>query len=115
MPQVAAWRERLANSLAEETELALVDGYRLVGKTGTAQIPMPYGAYDPERTIASFVGWGPADDPKFIIFVKLDAPTVSQWGSQTAAPTFADLVRRLVILMEIAPDSIRQQLAASIG
>ena len=104
--------EMLADSLAKETKLAVVDGYRLVGKTGTAQIPMPYG-YDPKRTIASFVGWGPADDPRFIIFVKLDAPT-PEWGSLTAAPTFADLVRRLVILMDIPPDNIRRQLAANI-
>lgn len=103
--------DMLAESLAQETKLALVDGYSLIGKTGTAQIPMPYG-YDPERTIASFVGWGPADDPQFIVFVKLDAPTPI-WGSMTAAPTFADLVRRLVVLMDIPPDNMRR-LAANL-
>ena len=105
--------DMLANSLAEETKLALVDGYSLVGKTGTASIPMPYG-YDPDRTIASFIGWGPAEDPRFIVFVKLDAPT-PEWGSLTAAPTFSDLVKRLVVLMDIPPDAIRRELASSVG
>mgnify|MGYP001159625756 FL=1 len=105
--------DMLTASLQTETShsKALVDGYKLAGKTGTAQIPMPYG-YDPERTMASFIGWGPVEQPRFIIFVKLDAPMVSPWGSSTAAPTFAKMVQRLVIHMEIPPDEIRQQLAS---
>jgi len=103
----------LSASLETETShsMALVDGYRLAGKTGTAQIPMPYG-YDPDRTMASFIGWGPVDQPRFIIYIKLDAPMVSPWGSSTAAPTFSKMVRRLVIHMEIPPEEIRQHLAA---
>ncbi|HJL70327.1 MAG TPA: penicillin-binding protein 2, partial [Anaerolineales bacterium] len=68
--------EMLATSLESESSLALVEGYRLAGKTGTAQIPMPYG-YDPDRTMASFIGWGPLEDPQFIVYVKLDAPMLS--------------------------------------
>ena len=103
----------LSASLETETShsMALVDGYRLAGKTGTAQIPMPYG-YDPDRTMASFIGWGPVDQPRFIIYIKLDAPMVSPWGSSTAAPTFSKMVQRLVIHMEIPPEEIRQHLAA---
>jgi len=105
--------DMLTDSLQTETShsKALVDGYRLAGKTGTAQIPMPYG-YDPERTMASFIGWGPVDQPRFIIYVKLDAPMTSPWGSSTAAPTFAKMVQRLVIHMEIPPDGIRQRLVS---
>ena len=105
--------DMLTNSLQTETShsKALVDGYRLAGKTGTAQIPMPYG-YDPERTMASFIGWGPVDQPRFIIYVKLDAPMTSPWGSSTAAPTFAKMVQRLVIHMEIPPEGIRQRLVS---
>ena len=104
--------DMLSASLQTETShsMALVDGYRLAGKTGTAQIPMPYG-YDPERTMASFIGWGPTDDPRFIVYVKLDAPQVSPWGSSTAAPTFSKMVKRLVIHMEIPPEEVRKQLA----
>lgn len=85
---------------------AQVPGYRIAGKTGTAQIPTPYG-YDPDGTIASFVGYAPADDPQFIVLVKLDRPTASPWGSQTAAPTFKAIAERLFAYMQIPPDEIR--------
>jgi cell division protein FtsI/penicillin-binding protein 2 len=103
----------LAESLeAGEGSQALVEGYRISGKTGTAQIPTP-GGYDPTATIGSFIGWGPVDDPQFVVLVKLDKPTSSIWGSETAAPVFAQLAKRLVVLMEIPPDSVRQDLAAA--
>jgi cell division protein FtsI/penicillin-binding protein 2 len=85
---------------------AQVPGYRIAGKTGTAQIPTAYG-YHPSDTIASFVGYAPADDPQFIVLVKLDKPQTSPWGSQTAAPTFRAIAKRLFVYMHIPPDDIR--------
>ena len=85
----------------------------VAGKTGTAQIPTPYG-YDPNGSIASFVGFLPADDPVVSVLVKLDRP-VGYWGSKTAAPVFQELTDRLVVLMEIPPDSVRYQLVAQGG
>jgi cell division protein FtsI/penicillin-binding protein 2 len=85
---------------------AQIPGYRVAGKTGTAQIPAPYG-YHPSDTIASFIGYAPADDPAFIILVKLDRPKASPWGSQTAAPTFKSVAERLLVYLHIPPDSIR--------
>jgi cell division protein FtsI/penicillin-binding protein 2 len=110
-PETAATEnEMLARSLElGEGSQALVDGYRVSGKTGTAQIPTPSG-YDPDQTIASFIGWGPTDDPQFIVLIKLDKPTSSIWGSETAAPLFKQLVTRLVVLMQIPPDSVRHAL-----
>jgi cell division protein FtsI/penicillin-binding protein 2 len=106
----ATENEMLAQSLERgEGSQALVDGYRVSGKTGTAQIPIPTG-YDAEATIASFIGWGPVDDPQFIVLIKLDKPTASVWGSETAAPLFKQLVTRLVVLMQIPPDSVRHAL-----
>ncbi len=96
----------LANALEQEASAALVDGYRIAGKTGTAQIPIP-GGYDPDATIGSFIGYGPVDDPQFVVLVKLDRPTSSPWGSQTAAPVFSYFTERLVVLMEIPPDDVR--------
>jgi cell division protein FtsI/penicillin-binding protein 2 len=104
--------EMLAAGLEREASSALVPGYRIAGKTGTAQIPIP-GGYDPEQTIASFIGFGPVDDPQFLVLVKLDRPTSSPWGSLTAAPVFGEFVQRLVVMMEIPPDDVRGQLAAS--
>ncbi|MBP7690271.1 MAG: penicillin-binding protein 2 [Anaerolineales bacterium] len=112
-PETAATlNAMLARSLEEgEGDQALLPGYRMAGKTGTAQIPIP-GGYDQNQTIASFVGWGPVDDPQFIVLVKLDKPRTSIWGSETAAPAFAALTQRLVVLMQIPPDDVRQALVA---
>ena len=103
--------EMLAISLESESSLALVPGYRVAGKTGTAQIPVD-GIYDSSETNASFIGWGPVDDPQFMIYVWLERPSTSPWGSDTAAPVFAEMAKKTVILMDIPPDSIRQQIAA---
>ncbi len=104
--------EMLAVSLEQEASQALVPGYRIAGKTGTAQIPTPQGVYDSSLTNASFIGWGPVDDPKFMIYVWLEKPSASIWGSDTAAPVFAEIAQKTVILLNIPPDNIRQQIAA---
>lgn len=103
--------EMLAQSLERgEGNDALLPGYRLAGKTGTAQIPIP-GGYDNNKTIASFIGWGPVDAPQFLVLIKLDQPSTSIWGSETAAPLFGEMVKRLVVLLEIPPDDVRHALA----
>jgi len=91
------------------TTLAQVEGYAIAGKTGTAQTPV-VGGYDPNLTIASFVGFAPADDPQFVVLVKLDKPTASPWGAATAAPTFAKVARMLFTQLEIPPDKIRWEM-----
>jgi cell division protein FtsI/penicillin-binding protein 2 len=101
----------LAVSLESEGSLALLPGYRVAGKTGTAQIPVD-GFYDSAQTNASFIGWGPVDDPKFMIYIWLERPTASIWGSETAAPVFAEIAEKTVVLLDIPPDYIRQQMAA---
>ena len=100
----------LANSLENEASMALVPGYRIAGKTGTAQIPVN-GYYDPNSTNASFVGWGPVDDPQFLIYVWLENPTVSTWANDTAAPLFSEIAQKTVILLDIPPDAVRLQVA----
>lgn len=107
----ATLTEMLAVSLENEASAALVPGYRVAGKTGTAQIPTPYGYYDFSQTNASFIGWGPVDDPQFMIYVWLERPTFSIWGSQTAAPVFSEVAQKTVILLDIPPDSVRLQMA----
>jgi cell division protein FtsI/penicillin-binding protein 2 len=102
----------LAISLEQEASSALVEGYRVAGKTGTAEIAIEGEGYSTELTNASFVGWGPTDDPKFLVYIWLEKPTSSKWGSIVAAPIFSKVVRELVILMDIPPDDVRQQLAS---
>ncbi len=87
---------------------SLIDGFTIAGKTGTAQIPEG-GIYHPDDTIASFVGWLPADAPEIVVLVKLDRPSESPWGNTTAAPTFAVLAQELVALLGIPPDDVRLQ------
>jgi len=98
--------DMLAIALEEEASIALVEGYRVAGKTGTGEIPTELG-YTSSQTNTSFVGWGPVDDPKFVVYVWLEKPTISQWGSEVAAPVFRDVVEKLVVLMRIPPDNIR--------
>ncbi|HMK09193.1 MAG TPA: penicillin-binding protein 2, partial [Anaerolineales bacterium] len=103
--------QMLALSLEGETRRATIAGYQLAGKTGTAQIPGENG-YDPKWTIASFLGWGPVDDPRFIILVRLDKPKSSPWGSVVAAPVFQEVVERLVVLLQIPPNQTIPMAAA---
>ncbi len=104
--------EMLANSLENESSDALVDGYRIAGKTGTAEIPSSTGYVNGE-TNASFVGWGPIDDPQFIVYIWLERPETSIWSSVVAAPVFKEIVENLVILMDIPPDQIRMEMAST--
>jgi cell division protein FtsI/penicillin-binding protein 2 len=105
--------EMLALSLEEESSYALVTGYRVAGKTGTAQIPIP-GGFDPQLTNASFVGWGPVDDPRFLVFVWLEKPRTSPWGSVVAAPVFREVVERLVVYLNLPPDDVRRKMAEQV-
>lgn len=103
--------EMLANSLNVEDSLAVLPGYRLAGKTGTAEIPTEYGAYSSSQTNASFVGWGPVDDPQFMIYVWLEKPTSSIWASQTAGPVFSEVANLTTQILNIPPDVVRLQYA----
>lgn len=85
-----------------EAKFAKPQGYRIAGKTGTAQIPIA-GHYDPSLTIASFIGYAPADDPKFIMLVIVDRPTKSIYGAETAAPIFFRIAKKALMYFNIPP------------
>jgi cell division protein FtsI/penicillin-binding protein 2 len=95
--------EILVNAAAAgEAKWAAPKGYRIAGKTGTAQIPIA-GHYDPSKTIASFIGFAPADDPKFVMLVIVDRPRSSIYGSETAAPIFFNVAKKLLLYYGIEP------------
>jgi cell division protein FtsI/penicillin-binding protein 2 len=102
--------QMLAVSLENEASLALVPGYRVAGKTGTAEIPVN-GYYDSSQTNTSFIGWGPVDDPQFMIYIWLDRPSTSIWANDTAAPLFSEIAQKTVILLDIPPDLLRLQVS----
>lgn len=102
--------EMLAQAMEDGHGAANVEGYRIAGKTGTAQIPGPDGQYDPQLTNQSFIGWGPVDDPKFMVYVWMERPKSSDWAAYVASPIFHNIVEKLVVLMGIPPDDVRHQL-----
>ncbi|RJQ37952.1 penicillin-binding protein 2 [Candidatus Microgenomates bacterium] len=95
--------EILVNAVDKgEAKWAKPKGYRIAGKTGTSQIPIA-GHYDPTKTIASFIGFAPADDPKFAMIVIVDRPTTSIYGADTAAPIFFDIAKEILAYYGIPP------------
>ncbi|HMA34978.1 MAG TPA: penicillin-binding protein 2 [Chloroflexia bacterium] len=88
-------------------KLAKVPGYSTAAKTGTAQIPLPNGTYDPNGTIASVVGFAPAHNPRFVMLIRLDRPQSSQWGGETASPAFGRLATQLFQYWKIPPDEAK--------
>lgn len=96
--------EVLVNAVNKgEAKWAKTPGYRIAGKTGTASIPIE-GKYDATQTIPSFIGFAPANDPKFIMLVILDRPTARIYGSETAAPIFFSIAKDLFNYYQIPPD-----------
>ena len=89
---------------------AKVPGYRIAGKTGTSQIAGPGGKYEAGTgsTIASFMGYAPVHDPRFIALVKFDRPRKPGYehGSATAAPVFSDIAAFLLKYYGIPPDDL---------
>ncbi len=102
--------DMLANALETESSTALLPGYRIAGKTGTAQIPLPSGGYDQNNVNTSFIGWGPVDDPRFLVYVWLEKPQSNRAASVVVAPIFKQVVEKLVVLLNIPPDAIRLQM-----
>jgi cell division protein FtsI/penicillin-binding protein 2 len=98
----------MAEVVDTSASLAGVPGYSVAGKSGTAQIPSPEG-YVQEETIVSFVGFAPADDPKFVLLVKMDRPDpeINVWAGQTAAPVFGRIAGRLLDHFSVPPDDVR--------
>ncbi|MGJ3240810.1 MAG: peptidoglycan D,D-transpeptidase FtsI family protein [Anaerolineae bacterium] len=104
--------DMMVSVVNEGATLAQVPGYSVAGKTGTAQIstPLGYESGIPGQTRASFVGFFPADDPQVAVYILLDRPRTSEFGSQTAAPMFSTVAQRLALLLGIPPDDVRLNL-----
>lgn len=86
-------RHALESVVAKGTgRKAFVDGYRVGGKTGTAQKVGPDGRYMKNNHIVSFVGIAPADDPQLVVYVALDNPKGIQFGGVVAAPIVGNIL-----------------------
>ena len=100
--------EMLATSIEIEASDAQVDGIRIAGKTGTGEISVEGQGYVLNTTNASFVGWGPADDPQFIVYVWVQQPEVNIWGSEVSAPVFSEVVEAVAPYLRVPDDDTRE-------
>ena len=82
-----------------------VSGYYIGGKTGTAQVARSDGGgYDLDNTVGSFAGFGPVNDPRFAMIVRIDNPRDVIWAESTAAPLFGDIAKFLLQYFEVPPE-----------
>ena len=96
-PETAGTLQRILSAVVESGtgQLAKVEGLTVAGKTGTAQKLEPTGRYSHSRFVASFVGFGPVPDSRFVIVVSMDEPRPLYFGGVVAAPMFKRVVERL--------------------
>jgi cell division protein FtsI (penicillin-binding protein 3) len=83
---------------------AQVPGYRLAGKTGTAEKPDEFGGYSKSKYVASFIGYAPARNPRLLVAVMVDEPQGAIYGGVVAAPAFEKIVSFALPYLGIPPD-----------
>ncbi len=83
---------------------AAVPGYYIAGKTGTAQVAKKNGmGYEENANIGSFIGFGPVENPKFLMLVRIDEPKSVKFAESTAAPAFGEIAKFILNYYQIAP------------
>lgn len=84
---------------------AKVKGYKVAGKTGTAQVPNENGNGYSDKTIHSFIGFAPAYNPRFVALIKLDNPKGVAFAESSAAPLFSEVAEYILHYYEIPPEN----------
>ena len=85
---------------------ARVNGFQVAGKTGTAQKVSPHGGYAAGKYVVSFVGFMPAEDPKFVLLVMVDDAKIASnlnYGGLVAAPIFSRIAERAARHLDLTP------------
>ncbi|MHB8620143.1 MAG: peptidoglycan D,D-transpeptidase FtsI family protein, partial [Chloroflexota bacterium] len=95
--------DMLVQSAVGEAQLARVPGFEVAAKTGTAQIASPKGGYLRGKFIASLMGFAPANNPRFVMLVKIDEPSDVPWGSEVAAPVWRKIAKQIFVHFKIQP------------
>ncbi len=85
--------------------LLSVPGYRVGGKTGTANVATVGGGYKPGAYISSFAGVVPLEDPQLAILVKIDEPKGAPWGTVVAAPVFGKIAQQAMAYYKVPPST----------
>jgi len=98
-------REALEKVVAQGTGgKAFLNGYRVGGKTGTAQ-KVVNGRYSKDEHIVSFIGFAPADDPQLVVYVAVDNPQGIQFGGVVAAPIVRNIMADALPYLGVQPRS----------
>ncbi len=107
-PSVAAQLRGMLTVTVEEGtgKKARLQGYKVAGKTGTAQKPNEKRAGYSDQVIASFVGMVPADSPRLVVLVMIDEPQTEHKGAKVAAPVFARITDFALKRLGIAPTGL---------
>jgi len=97
-------------------EKAAIDGFRVAGKTGTAQkIDQRTGRYSASKFVSSFVGYVPADNPKLAMIVIIDEPQGEAWGGAVAAPVFQRIGEQVLNYLGVSSSEPVRLAMASAG
>ncbi|MBM3855430.1 MAG: hypothetical protein FJ399_20130, partial [Verrucomicrobia bacterium] len=93
---------------------AAINGFRVAGKTGTAQkIDPRTGAYSDSKFVSSFVGYVPADNPRLAMIVVIDEPQGEAWGGAVAAPVFNRVGEQALSYLGVSsPEPVKLAMAA---
>ena len=83
---------------------ARIPGYTVAGKTGTAQVVDPETGTYGDEYIASFIGFAPASDPKYVMLLAFDDPQTSYWGEIVAVPAFRKVMSFTLGYFNVPPD-----------
>jgi cell division protein FtsI/penicillin-binding protein 2 len=96
-------RQMLTSVVDNGFDKARIKGYDVAGKTGTAQIPDGKGGYVEGEYIHSFVGFAPANNPRFVVLLKIERPRGITFASDSLSPTFRDISAYILNYLNIPP------------
>ncbi|BCJ86080.1 PASTA domain-containing penicillin-binding protein [Effusibacillus dendaii] len=111
-PEVMAeMRSVMEEVVSSDTSKAgYIEGYRIAGKTGTAQIAKPTGGYETDRFNCSFIGFAPVDNPKLLVYVTVDSPNNDlQFGNVVATPFARDVFANVLPYLGVQPEGKSKQ------
>ena len=98
-------REMMETVVSDEgtAPMASIAGYRVGGKTGTAQVVDPECKCYSDDVIASFIGMAPAEDPEIVVAISIHHPKNGRWGGRLAGPVFKEVAQYALQERNIAP------------